>query len=273
MLSGGRVRTFLLHVPLSYDGRQRMPLVIVLHGGGGNADSVVEMSGMSARADSAGFIAVYPNGTGALGNDRLLTWNVGNCCGYALDNGVDDVGFIRGLIARLEVELAIDPARVYATGVSNGGMLSYYLAVELSDKIAAIAPVSGAMDMPDPQPGSPVSVIIFHGTADEHVLYNGGVPLQQLDTHTRVDKSVAYAVNFWVAFDGCTLSGNVTRGHIITTSYGGGKNGTGVVLYAIVGGGHAWPGGNAVRLGGDTPTQEISATDLMWDFFAAHPKR
>jgi len=274
MVAGGKTRNYLLHIPPGYDGQKKMSLVIVLHGGGGNARFTAEMTGMSVKADTAGFIAVYPNGTGPLGDERILTWNAGNCCGYALDNNIDDVGFIRELINKLESKLAIDTARIYATGISNGGMMSYRLACELADKIAAIAPVAGAMGMADCNPANPVAVIIFHGTADEHVLFEGGVPRQQLDTHPRIDKPVSYAVDFWVKADGCSAtSAKETKGNIVKSVYSGGKNGTEVILYTIIGGKHAWPGGKSAWLGGDVPTKEISATDLMWDFFASHPKQ
>src|SRR5580704_8834959 len=124
LTTGGQGRTYLLHLPPIYDGKRSLPLVIVLHGGGGNAPGAARMTGFSEKADKEGFVVAYPNGSGRLRN-RLLTWNSGNCCGYALDNSVDDVGFIRALIDALEKTRAIDPTRVYATGMSNGGMMTY----------------------------------------------------------------------------------------------------------------------------------------------------
>jgi polyhydroxybutyrate depolymerase len=268
----GRERTYLLHLPPAYDGKRLLPVVIVLHGGGGNAEGAVRMTGFSAKADREGFVVVYPNGTGRL-KTRLLTWNSGNCCGWAMDKNVDDVGFIRALIDELVKTRAVDPKRVYVTGMSNGGMMTYRLGCELSDKIAAIAPVAGALDVDNCQPANPVSVIIFHGTADEHVLYNGGEPIRKADRHFRVDKSVSYAVSFWVKHNGCLESPQRSeKGHIRTEIYSGGKDGAEVVVYTINGGGHAWPGGEAYLLGTE-PTREISATDLMWDFFVRHPKK
>ncbi len=273
LAADGRLRNYLLHIPPAYDGETGMPLVIVLHGGGGNAKMMPAVTGMSAKADKAGFITVYPNGTGPISDERLLTWNCGFCCGYAMDNDVDDVGFIRSLIDKLESELTIDTARIFVTGISNGGMMSYRLGCELADKIAAIAPIAGSMgDWGNPE--SPVSVIIFHGTADEHVLYEGGVPLISADNFPRVDKPVSYAVDFWVDFNGCSTTAlKETSGNIVKETYGGGRNGTEVVLYTIIGGKHAWPGGISAWAGGDAATHEINATDLMWDFFAAHPKQ
>jgi polyhydroxybutyrate depolymerase len=271
LTAGGRERTYLLHLPPVYDGNRSLPLVIVLHGGGGNAEGAVRMTGFSKKADKEGFVVVYPNGSGRL-KTRLLTWNSGNCCGYAMDSDMDDVGFIRGLIDELVKTRAIDPNRVYVTGMSNGGMMAYRLGCELSEKIAAIAPVAGALNIENCQPANPVSVIIFHGTADEHVLYNGGEPIKKVDRHARVDKSVSYAVSFWVKHDACSDTPKRSeKGSIRTEIYDGGKDGAEVVLYTVNGGGHAWPGGEAYLLGAE-PTKEISATDLMWDFFVRHPK-
>ena len=152
--------------------------------------------------------------------------------------------------------------------------MSYRLACELSAIVAAIAPVAGSMGTPEVMPVSPVSIIIFHGTADEHVLYDGGTPLKSIDTHERIDNPVSYAVDFWVDFNGCSPEATrETSGNIIKETYSGGKNGAEVLLYTVVGGKHAWPGGRAAWVGGDRPTREISATDLMWDFFNTHPKK
>lgn len=266
----GHERDFIAHLPPVITANQKLPLIIVLHGGGGNANNAAQMTGMSDAADSTGFIVVYPNGTGRLG-DILLTWNSGNCCGYALDNKVDDVGFISALIEKLLTMYPIDPKRVYATGISNGGMMSYRLACELSDKIAAIAPVSGAQNI-ECKPSQSVSVIAFHGTADQHVLYDGGAPKTQLDTHPRIDQSVGFAMSFWAQRDGCALTPqHDERGNIVHDTYTNCTNGTAVELYTIKGGGHAWPSGKSY-LSGDPPTQEISATKLMLEFFAKHSK-
>jgi len=140
---GGRERRYLLHLPPSIRGAQPLPLVIVLHGGANTPEMAERMSGMSPKADSAGFIVAYPQGT-TTPNDQLYTWNAGTCCGYALDNNVDDVGFIRALIEQLQAEYSIDPKRIFVNGISNGGMMAYRLGCELSDKLAAIAPIAGA---------------------------------------------------------------------------------------------------------------------------------
>ncbi len=274
----GRERAYLVHLPPAI-GNSSLPLVLVLHGGGGNATSAARMTQMSALADEESFIVVYPDGTGHF-DDKLLTWNSGNCCGYALDNKIDDVGFIRVLIEKLTRDYLIDARRVYATGISNGGMISYRLACELSDKLAAIAPVAGALNV-ECKPAQPVSVIAFHGTNDQNVPYNGGAGSKSIDPHPRTDQSVAYALTFWSQFDHCApMPARDERGNpalsgangIVHDTYSNCANGAGVELYTIKGGGHAWPGGDRLTVLLDAPAKEISATELMWKFFKQHPK-
>ena len=125
--SGDRRRSALVHLPPQVVEGRPLPLILAFHGGGGNARHQETYTGMDSLSDQVGFIVVYPNGTGRLG-DRLLTWNAGTCCGYASDNQVDDVGFVRALVSDLETRLPIDSQRVYATGFSNGAMMAYRLA-------------------------------------------------------------------------------------------------------------------------------------------------
>jgi polyhydroxybutyrate depolymerase len=250
-----------------------MPVVIVLHGGGGNAERIAEISGLSVKADEERFIVIYPNGTGRLGN-RLLTWNSGNCCGYAQEHNVDDVSFIRSLIGQVQKELTVDSRRIFVTGFSNGGMMSYRLACELSDRIAAIAPVAGAFNYEGCNPVRPVSVVAFHGTEDDHVLYEGGEPRRRVDRKPRVDRSVAEAVKYWLNRDQCAYSARKERrGGVIIEDYAGCTEGTGVRLYKLEGQGHAWPGGEAWSKLADEPTTAVKATDAMWRFFSSHPRR
>lgn len=270
---GSLIRSYIVHVPPAYDGKKPLPLVFVIHGGGGNAEGTRKMTGMSEKADKEGFIAVYPYGTGWL-KDRLLTWNTGNCCGYAMNNNVDDVSFFRAMLDNLEKTYAIDSKRIYATGISNGAMMSYRLACEFSDKFAAIASVAGAMNIDDPKPTSPISVIIFHGTDDEQVLYQGGKPKKQVDRHERIDKPVSYAVSFWTKHDGCAEKPKREENEtFVKETYGNGKDGTEIVLYAVKEGGHAWFGKYMGWPWEGKEIKGISCTDLMWEFFKTHPKR
>jgi polyhydroxybutyrate depolymerase len=260
---GGRTRAYFVHTPPGYDGKKSLPLVLVLHGGGQNPESAEWMSGMSAKADTENFLVAYPKGTGRL--SRMPTWNSGNCCGYALENKVDDVAFLSALIDKLKREYSVDSRRVYVTGISNGGMMSYRLACEAADKIAAIAPVEGAQNL-ECAPARPVSVIVFHGTADNHVAFGGGTAKFQIGP-VRTDNSVASAVSFWAREDACTDMPRVEQTSAVhTDNYAGCKDGTAVELYAIQGGHHNWPSG---RMSGN----HVPATDLMWAFFAEHPKQ
>jgi polyhydroxybutyrate depolymerase len=264
-------RSYILHVPSSYDGSRAVPLIFDFHGGLGNASTQVRTSIFEPLADEKGFLVVYPNGTGLLG-DKLLTWNGGTCCGYAARNNIDDVGFVRAMVADLESSYRIDPKRIYSTGFSNGGIMSQRLACDASDLFAAIGPVSGTLNDPGCQPKEPVSVIEFHGTSDQHIPYGGGNGDKSLTNITFV--SVMDTMDKWVKFDQCSSAPRTSAfADIQQDIFSRCADGTSVELYTILGGGHAWPGGNGPAWpGGDQPTHAISATNLMWDFFAAHPK-
>lgn len=269
----GVERTYLLHLPAGYKKNNLYPLVFVLHGGTANAENAARMSRMGLKADKENFIVVYPNGTGKF-KDKFLHWNDGSERSDRGASSADDVAFFRQLINYLENNYPIDSKRVYATGFSNGAIMTHRLGVELSDKIAAIAPVSGALNYDKSFPTDPVSVIIFHGTADKYVPYNGGIG--KSSGGQRQDKSVAYAIDFWVKNNGCNpIAVKTEYGDIIKEEYNGGKAGSEVVLYTVKNGGHAWPGGiSGIRNGNvDEPTQEISATNIIWEFFKKHPKQ
>jgi len=268
----GRERSYILHVPEALDFSQPLAVVFVFHGGSGNAQNALQMTEFNPVADQNGFLVVYPNGTGRLSSDRLLTWNGGSCCAYAQENNVDDVGFVRAIAADLQSLTAIDPRRIYATGLSNGGILSHRLGCEAADLFAAIAPVAGTLNFSPCNPSQPVSVLMFHGTADQHLPYEGGVGPKSL---VGVDfDSVQESVDFWTTFNGCNPQPQTESfADIQHQVWSGCREGTAVELYTIVGGGHAWPGGNSSgRPDADLPTQTISASQLIWEFFAVHPK-
>jgi polyhydroxybutyrate depolymerase len=259
---GGRTRAYYLRLPPSYVPGRPLPLVFVLHGAGQSPSGAERMSGMTAKAAFENFIVVYPAGTGRV--QSMPTWNSGACCGYAMQNQVDDVAFIRALLDKIERQYSVDPRRVYATGISNGGMMSYRLACDLADCIAAVAPVEGAQDTPC-HPANPVSVLVFHGTDDHLVPYDGGSTPFQIGSK-RTDTSVAETVAFWVHENGCSAApGHDQASGASADVYTGCKEGTGVTLYTIPGGHHSWPGTSLSH-------NELPATDLIWSFFAAHPK-
>jgi len=274
----GRTRTFWLYIPGGYDPATPAPLVIGLHGGTGTGAQFQDTAEMNAAAETRGFIAVYPDGTGT-----LQTWNAGHCCGSAVTDKVDDVGFIRALVAALQADLAIDPNRIYATGMSNGAMMCYRLAAEASDLFAAVAPVEGAIGgqfRPRWQPytnlpqGGPVSLLVIHGMADDAVPYEGGKS-GGLFGAGREDLSVAEGVGTWVTHNGCepTPATETTHnGNIITDSYTC-PDGLAVELITVVDGTHSWPGSEPPTRLSDRPNQDIDATALVLDFFLAHPRR
>jgi polyhydroxybutyrate depolymerase len=275
---GGRQRSYLLHLPKNFAQEKKMPLVIDLHGGGGTGRSAMEQTGFNDLADKFGFIVVYPNGTGREGflsgtprNRQLLTWNAGSCCGYARNSDVDDVGFIRELIKTLESKYQIDKKRIYVTGMSNGGMMAYRLACELSDKIAAIGVVSGVMTTSVCEPKNPVSVIHIHGAMDNNVPMEGGVGSNALD---RVPKPpVMDSIKFWVKQNKCDEKPEVTvSGSVEKSVYQCKNKDLEVAFYLIKNGGHAWPGGRRMSTLLDKPAQELSASPIIWEFFEKHPK-
>lgn len=272
--AGGRERTYLVDLPPQYDGRRALPLVLLFHGGGGSAEQARRQYGMRELARREGFIVVHPDGSGRREN-RLLTWNTGTCCGYARAQGIDEVAFVRALLDSLQATLRIDPARVYAAGMSNGGIMAYLAACALGGRIAAAGVVAGELTVPDCRPPRPVSVVHVHGTADDHLPFGGGPGAASLDPHDT--RPVSYAMDTWRRIDRCSAPPSVTRdGAVVHTRYAGCANGTAVELYAIQGGGHAWPGADPPRLGRrrrDTPSDALDATRVLWDFFAAHPAR
>jgi polyhydroxybutyrate depolymerase len=267
----GLERSYVVYIPESTDLTLPVPLVFVLHGGTGNAQSAQLMSGFNELAQANSFIVVYPNGTGRLSDDRLLTWNGGTCCGYAQQQNADDVGFIRAIVTNMAPVAAIDPKRIYATGMSNGGVLSHRLACEAADLFAAVAPVAGTLNFPGCNPSEPISVIAFHGTDDQHLPYDGGVGTESL---TGVDfASVDDSIHFWTTFNRCeTEPQNTSFGDISHDIWSECTDSVSVELYTIIGGGHAWPGGLRGREEADEPTQSIIASELIWQFFATHPK-
>jgi len=266
--TGGVTRRYFLYLPSTWHRGRPAPLVLVFHGGGGRASGIAPHTGFSRLAEREGFVVAYPQGL----NGR---WNDGR--GYAAAR--DDVGFVRALLDTLERELAIDPRRVYATGISNGAMFAYRLACDLPGVLAAVAPVAGAMPA-DLAPGcahtQPVSVLAFQGTADPLMPYAGGGVARRRGRVLSAEQSIA----FWATTSGCAgapvtmdEADRVSDGtRVRRTIYGTCREGRSVELYTIEGGGHTWPGGPPVGGAVGRVTREIDATALIWGFFAEHPK-
>ena len=275
---GGQNRTYQVHVPNNL--KPGAALVLALHGGGSNASQTVALTGFNTIADREGFVAVYPDGTANRLFPPLKTWNAIHCCSVAYEQSVDDVGFLAALIQKLTTQYSLDPKKVYVTGISNGAMMAYRLAAERSDLIAAIAPVSGTIggdpDITDNDnamkiiraPGQPVALAIFHGTADRRVPYNGGQgEAMQVGTPARLDLSVAESTKFWVKANGCNSTPQTQNLPPAKLDlYSGCRAGTEVAVYSLNGYNHVWTWTQAIFPGSKSTTQ------MMWEFFAAHPK-
>jgi polyhydroxybutyrate depolymerase len=262
-------RRYLVHTPEDWNGGRPLPVVLAFHGGMGRAETQRAQSGMNDVADRFGFMVVYPDGTGS--NPRLLTFNAGNCCGYAMQRNVDDVDFVRVLIEALARDFPIDRRRIYATGFSNGAMLCHRLGVELSDQIAAIAPVSGDLGIDGPPPSRSVPVIEFHGLLDQNILFEGGVGPNQFQRMPH--RSIPATIDFWVAANHCAGKPAETREDdvLIWKRYAPAAGGKGapVELYVLKKGGHTWPGGADVTAHLNTGPLVVSvdASTLIWRFF------
>lgn len=260
LVSSGETRAYLLYVPPSYDPGVPAPLVITLHGFMQWPAHQARITRWNDLADEHGFLVVYPAGTGF-----PRRWD-------AAGQGTADVRFLSDLIDRLQADYAIDPARIYVNGLSNGGGMSLALACALSERVAAFGSVAGAYLLPweDCRPARPVPAVIFHGTDDPIVPYGGG-PSQRFDAPFPAIPAWAEELARRNGCAGPPLEQSAGP-HVRAVNYAGCA--ADVVFYAIDGGGHTWPGGEPLPgwLTGPT-TQEIDATRALWEFFQDHPLR
>lgn len=265
----GRNRFYKTHLPVGYDFSKTYPVVFVFHGGLGNPDLTERQTGFSKKADEEGFIVIYPYGTGSF-DKKLLTWNTWDCCGYADKKNINDVDFIKAVIAKIILKYSVDDKRIYAAGLSNGGMMCYLLACELPEYFAAVAPVAATMfDTVTCKSKSEVSMIIFNSIDDQHIPYYGGVGEKSLADVVKLP--VETTVDLWVKKYGCYLMNKSESSLFHKTNYKN-NSGTEIVFYKMLGGGHSWPGGEKIRTFADNPVKNVSATDLIWEFFKDHSK-
>lgn len=270
----GKKRFYLLHEPSRASAIKKKPVVIMLHGGGGNGEIAQRQTGFSQKADKEGFIAVFPYGSGR-GGDNLLTWNAEGCCAYAMNNSIDDVAFISRLIDTLIKDHNADKGRIYAAGHSNGAMLSLHLAREMKGKLAGVASVAGALFDTSSPPAAGVPVLLIHGEADVMVPMEGGMSGRKQIVQAQSKPYLPFAdmVSFWQRHNGCDETPDVIRnGKVTTKRYMNCDDGNGVEVVVVRDGGHAWPGGKKGHPGSDTPAKELSATDAAWEFFSRHRK-
>jgi polyhydroxybutyrate depolymerase len=274
---GGRDRMALVHVPQNHAADKPSPLVMAIHGGGGGAifQADDDNYGLITKSEAAGFIAVFPNGISQTGNGMLATWNAGKCCARARDENVDDVGFLRALVADVGKRVSIDRQRVYAIGMSNGAMMSYRLACEASDVFHGIMAVSGTDNTQRCTPKQPVPVLHIHAQDDPLVQFNGGAGKNRLFSEEAVTDfvSVPDSIAKWVKLDHASPKARrvLQVDGAYCDLYEATPGGAPVELCVTETGGHSWPGGNKARAE-ESPSRAISANDLMWEFFSS-PKR
>ena len=259
---GGLERDYTLYIPASYSAGTEVPLLFNFHVYTSNATIQMFYGDFRAIADTEGFIIVHPEGT--VDNNGKSHWNVGWG-----GSTVDDIGFTEALMNELIGTYSIDNNRIYSTGMSNGGFMSYQLACELSDRIAAIASVTGTMNMgwfTSCNPNRPIPVMEIHGTADSTVSYAA----------SWYTESITDVMDFWVNFNNCNSSSIVTAVPNTSTTDGcaaehqlweNGDNGATVEHYKIIEGEHSWPG--ALFLNGVT-NQDIDASEKIWEFFSKY---
>lgn len=281
----GRSYSYRLHIPADRPS-PAAPLLISLHAGASNAQLQDEVTELPSKSDEAGFVLLTANGY-TDGNTPLYAWNAGACCNPATADNVDQVKVLRAMLSDASSVVAIDPKRVFAAGYSNGGMMAYRLACEMSDRIAAVAIAAGEMmdknlalglerTVFECNPPRAVPIFHMHGLADTCALFEGGVGTgaQPRPPRSAVNDNIA----FWQAHNQCTTGPTQTyqRGSASCETYSGCRADADVTLCTISNGGHIWPGspfyGEELKTAcGGLQTTDLIANDQIWAFFKAHP--
>jgi polyhydroxybutyrate depolymerase len=287
----GVTRDYRIHVPPAAIYGQPLPLVLNLHGATQNGQLEEITSGMDANADQHGYLVAYPDGTRI---SKVLTpdpvakqaqygWNAGMCCGLPVTTHQDSVGFLKAVIANVAARTPVDLRRVYMTGISNGGMMAYAMAAEASDTVAAIASVSGQVEIPHIHPGRAVPTMEFHSVNDPIALFQG-TP----NKNPALRLSVMEGITQWVSANGCSSTphvaptvvgapGSVSAGQTATLlTYGHCRHGSTVALWRFTGSGHVWPGSTLntgpksswILAGVGRGIILVNANELMWQFFS-----
>jgi polyhydroxybutyrate depolymerase len=260
LMVGGLDREYVVHIPAGLTRSQPVPVVFAFHGYTQERSYMQTQTGFDEIADANGLVVIYPNG---INN----SWNAGLCCGTAAADQVDEQAFVRAILADVGTIVTVDPKRIYASGFSNGAMLSFHLACTMSDTFAAIGSMSGAMISNPCQPPDPVSVIMVHGVGDEYVPYEGGVIKRVTGAMAGAWPSVADSLGTWVQLNACTGEPQLEHSDvhgiltITRTSHATCQAGTAVELHTLEPFGHDWPYDYVVPV-----------AQVMWSFFAAHPK-
>ncbi len=297
-------RNYKVYVPKKYNPTHLTPTIMAFHGGGGNMKRSPNFFQLNAKADQETFIVVYPEGIGVkIGGEVLGSWNGGDCCGIASDNNIDDVGFVKKMIAEIKQKFNIDNKRIFATGMSNGAIMSYRLACEMADQIAAIAPVASIGHYKNCHPSRPVPILHIHGLADPCAPYNGctdckscvqkylsEIGIKNIKLRYSNAISVPDYIDTWKKINGCSNKTRVSYKNRDAECklYLNCSDKTDLELCLVENMGHVWPGkatygtdacqrnpnGFLCRSWKETvgPTNtSLPANDLIWDFFKKHP--
>jgi polyhydroxybutyrate depolymerase len=276
----GMRRGYLLHIPAGLRPGRQSPLVIVLHGAFSTPRKIEKKSGFSALADREGFLVAYP--AGAYGLFGLLRhWNAGHCCGKAASDGTDDVGFLVSVIEDIAGRVDVDRSRIYMTGFSNGGMLTYRFAAERTNLLAAAAPLAASLGgraratepfWMTPEPKGPLPLIVFHAKDDPNVPYEGGRSPSKGGEREYV--SVADSIAFWVRNNRCAAEPKVETlygGRMTKVTWPDLNGPSDVVLCTLDAWGHKWPGRfYTERLSKSDPLRGFDAAEVIWNFFKRH---
>jgi polyhydroxybutyrate depolymerase len=268
IVSAGIEREYLLYVPVSYDRTKPTPLVISMHGASMWPAAQREVDRWDRVADANGFIVVYPSGVSRRGP---RAWRAGAEPGLT-----EEVRFISELIDTLRAGYNIDPTRIYANGLSNGGGMAFALSCRLSDKIAAVGVVATAIFLPWNRCSDerPVPMVVFQGTADRAIPYHGGE--SWVTPAPYVFPDIPAWTARWAVRNGCQATPFewAVAPDVVRIEYPKCAEHSAVVLYRIEDGGHTWPGAKpTAEWFAGTTTQSIDASELMWVFFRAHPLR
>ena len=268
-------RSYLIHIPKNYKRAEARPLVVALHGAFSTAEEMEEETGLSELADKEGFLVLYPNGITLFG--WLQHWNAWHCCGRAMKDRVDDLGFVAMVIDEVCEHFNVDPSRIYMVGYSNGGMLAYLFAAQRPETLAAVAVIAATIGSRPSEPEvriplarAPVPVLVMHGREDDRVPYEGG----SSGKNGHVYVSVKESIDFWLQADrASTVPQREERsgGRVIKETWKGRDGDQEVVLYTLEGWNHTIPTRFFTeKLPANDPLKDFDGTEIIWDFFKDH---
>lgn len=266
-------RSYLYYVPQNLSSNELISTMMILHGGGANAENAMRMANAEHLADEYRCLLLYPDGYGH-SNDRVYTWNAGNCCGLAKEDNSDDVMFLKHLLKLFAGQFNLKKDRVMVAGFSNGAMMAHRFAIEAPECVSAIATISGGMNYHQKIPTRPVSVLSMHGLLDTHAPYKGG--LGKDTRYPRKDQAIEEGIQKWARWNGSHSISvkKICGGEVQLTQFTQGSESTVIHDYIIQSQGHAWPGGrHGLRYGNvDEPFKHLNASKIIYDFMEQHPR-